>query len=468
MNIAIGHIRDDGGTQSRARLDGDTIRDYAEAMLAGTEFPPVTLYYDGKDYWLADGFHRLDAARRAGVDSLGADVRQGTRRDAVLFSVGANSGHGLRRTNADKRRAVETLLSDEEWRNWSDHEIARKCAVGHDLVRKLRSELSLAFNASERTYTTKHGTQATMKTSNIGAKPDVIPSLPDDAPLFVQDSVDNGEMSKRDGQELADALRDAPTEVIDVIARYGVVTPGLVPKLIYAFNHRLDTWSTITSTGTIDGERSITDVSPTEFDGYLERAAYEHRKRAVEERRQRLIDEAKEATLDPQAKYRIIYADPPWQYDNSMPDYFGEQADHYPTMPIADILALPVADMVEDNAVLFLWATAPNIQQGLDVVKAWGFRYVAQFIWDKEHHVMGHYNSVRHELLLIAVRGSCQPDHIKLMDSVYTERATEHSRKPDYFRQVIDTLYPYGKRIELFARRAADGWEVFGNELASA
>ena len=81
-------------------------------------------------------------------------------------------------------------------------------------------------------------------------------------------------------------------------------------------------------------------------------------------------------------------------------------------------------------------------------------------------HNMGHYNSVRHEFLLVAARGSCQPDVMKLFDSVITiERNGQHSQKPTYFREIIDTLYPYGPRIELFAREKTEGWEFYGNEV---
>ena len=97
-------------------------------------------------------------------------MRTGTLRDAVLFSVGANAAHGLRRTNADKRRAVETLLADAEWSAWSDREIARRCCVHHDMVAVARKSLadSASEKPAERTYTTKHGTPATMNTANIG------------------------------------------------------------------------------------------------------------------------------------------------------------------------------------------------------------------------------------------------------------------------------------------------------------
>ena len=112
-----------------------------------------------------------------------------------------------------------------------------------------------------------------------------------------------------------------------------------------------------------------------------------------------------------------------------------------------------------------MWATCPLLEDALELCKAWGFKYKAQFIWDKIKHNMGHYNSVRHELLLICTKGSCTPDNVKLFDSVQSIERTEHSRKPEEFRQIIDTLYVHGSKIELFARgKAVDNWEVWGNE----
>ena len=101
----------------------------------------------------------------------------------------------------------------------------------------------------------------------------------------------------------------------------------------------------------------------------------------------------------------------------------------------------------------------------MDLAKAWGFTYKAAFIWDKVKHNMGHYNSVRHELLLICTKGSCTPQHVKLFDSVQTIERTKHSEKPEAFREIIDTLYPHGPRIELFARKSVKGWAAFGNQV---
>lgn len=161
-------------------------------------------------------------------------------------------------------------------------------------------------------------------------------------------------------------------------------------------------------------------------------------------------------------KYRVIYADPPWSYgDKQNIEGLGGAVKHYPTMPLVDICALPVP--AADNAVLFMWVTSPLLEDSFKVINAWGFKYKSSFVWDKVAHNMGHYNSVRHEFLLIATKGSCTPDEKRLFDSVVSIERTEHSRKPKEFREMIDVLYPVGERLEMFAREAPKGWDVWGN-----
>jgi len=166
----------------------------------------------------------------------------------------------------------------------------------------------------------------------------------------------------------------------------------------------------------------------------------------------------------PTGRYRIIYADPPWSYGNTQPDYHTEQRDHYPVMPLSDICAIPVREWSEDDSVLFLWVTSPILEEAFQVIRSWGFKYKASFVWDKMLHNMGHYNSVRHEFLLICVRGSCQPDVRKLFDSVQSIERLGHSQKPDEFYGIIETLYTHGERLEMFARRPRDGWKGYGNQ----
>jgi hypothetical protein len=186
--LKVADIRIDGGTQSRAEFDDAVMVEYADAITAGAKMPPVTVFFDGSDYWLADGFHRLLAHLHIGALDIEATVISGSRRDAILFSVGANASHGMRRTNEDKHRAVGVLLADPEWAAWSDREIARRCSVSHPLVSSIRASLEelpvsqdeiepvlteriTSEQDAERVYTTKHGTEAVMKTVNIGRSP---------------------------------------------------------------------------------------------------------------------------------------------------------------------------------------------------------------------------------------------------------------------------------------------------------
>jgi ParB-like chromosome segregation protein Spo0J len=142
------------------------VGEYADSIESGVVLPPVIVFFDGVNNWLADGFHRYWALAKLGRPSIEAEIKHGTQRDAVLFSVGANSAHGQRRTNEDKRRAVMTLLNDEEWGKWSDVEVAKRCAVSHTTVQRIRSGLSPAQSASEpRTYKTKHGTRVNVEWS---------------------------------------------------------------------------------------------------------------------------------------------------------------------------------------------------------------------------------------------------------------------------------------------------------------
>ncbi|UJB72794.1 ParB N-terminal domain-containing protein (plasmid) [Acaryochloris sp. 'Moss Beach'] len=170
QSIAISKIRMDGGTQPRAQLFSEVVDEYYENMQQGATFPPVIIYFDGEEYWLADGFHRVRAKEATGAKEITAEVFLGTQRDAVLYAVGANAAHGLRRTNADKRRAVERLLRDHEWKRWSDNEIARQAFVSQPFVSKLRAEIYSNSSDSDFAIRTvnRSGKTFPVNTTNIG------------------------------------------------------------------------------------------------------------------------------------------------------------------------------------------------------------------------------------------------------------------------------------------------------------
>lgn len=172
MKLKLKDIRLDGGTQPRQFINQDVVNEYAEEMIESDNFPPMVVFNDGANLWLADGFHRFHANKKAGFLEVNCDVRNGTLREAILFSVGANAVHGLRRTNDDKRKAVLILLNDIEWSEWSDNEIARQCAVSAMTVGRIRK--SMGLEKAEKKYTNKHGKETTMKTENIKPSEPVI------------------------------------------------------------------------------------------------------------------------------------------------------------------------------------------------------------------------------------------------------------------------------------------------------
>jgi len=211
--------------------------------------------------------------------------------------------------------------------------------------------------------------------------------------------------------------------------------------------------------------RRVASMDPESQKIILDKVFTGEAKGVVDARRLLRKEEVK-AAPPLEGKYRVIYADPPWKYGDERDGSTTGATDHYPTMSIAELCDLPILDITEDSAVLFLWTTSPLLEDSFKVINAWGFKYKSSFVWDKVKHNMGHYNSVRHEFLLICTRGSCTPDVVKLFDSVQSIERTEHSKKPEEFRAIIDTLYTHGNKIELFARQPADGWEVWGNAPA--
>lgn len=149
ISLPVRSIRLDQGIQQRAKiLDNGTVIDYAEAMKAKNVFPPVTVFHDGADYWLADGYHRIEAADEAGLEAIPAEIRKGTRRDAILFACGANKDHGLRRTRADVRRAITTLVMDAEWGSLAHRAIADKVGCSDKTVAAVRDGLSRCGNSA--------------------------------------------------------------------------------------------------------------------------------------------------------------------------------------------------------------------------------------------------------------------------------------------------------------------------------
>jgi hypothetical protein len=232
-NVPAVAIRIDGGTQSRTKINIDAVEDYAAKMADGVEFPPVVVFFDGKDHWLADGFHRYHALRKIQKASVRCQVQNGTVRDAILYSFGANGMHGLPMTNEDKWHIVTEMVGDFEWSEWSDREISRRCHVSHIFVAKVRSSVGKADEVIEkaqessseevgRKYVDKHGNVSTMKPASKKKEavkeeePPVEPSVPAAEADKLQETI---EFLIKENEALTDKLAAGSSDDPEFTAR---------------------------------------------------------------------------------------------------------------------------------------------------------------------------------------------------------------------------------------------------------
>lgn len=178
--LKLSEIRIDGGTQARANLDQPTVTEYSEHMKEGAKFPAPIVFFDGSEYWMADGFHRYFAHKSNGSLEISCDIKEGTQRDARFYAMGANGGRGLKWRSQDIKKIIATILQDEEWGKMSASAIAKHVGVSVMTVSRVRhaiqeNQQEVEPNEDDEpeeevTYTNKHGTKSKMKTSKLGKK----------------------------------------------------------------------------------------------------------------------------------------------------------------------------------------------------------------------------------------------------------------------------------------------------------
>jgi len=203
------------------------------------------------------------------------------------------------------------------------------------------------------------------------------------------------------------------------------------------------------------------------------RAAQDIRARKAEIRRAERIERLaatcnQSAPFPSDRRYAVLYADPPWHFEVYNEESGIERAagNHYPTMSLEDICALPVLSLATPAAALFMWTTVPHLRESFQVLDAWGFEYKTNIVWVKDKIGLGYFVRNQHELLLIATRGDMPtPLSANRPSSVITAPRREHSRKPDEAYALIERMYPELPRIELFARQTRPGWARWGNEV---
>ena len=288
------------------------------------------------------------------------------------------------------------------------------------------------------------------------------------APAPLKKKLLDGELSPKAALDLTEALVDAPEAVRDIVLEHPPAEAAVIPVLTRLYEQKRETFDVIATTGALDGEIPLEKVTERDMEHHLEQAVQEHKMRAVEAKREERRQRAQNL---PEGVFNVIYADPAWEYNNT--GVHGAANDHYDTMDAEAIYGLleRIQLQIDDNAILFLWVTNPLLIEGLECIRRWGFNYKSNAVWVKTDLVKpgsGWYLRGRHELLLMATRGSFTPidGHISPpIGSVIVAPLQEHSRKPDDVYTIIERLYPNCNYIELFARRSRPGWSSWGNEV---
>jgi len=174
-------------------------------------------------------------------------------------------------------------------------------------------------------------------------------------------------------------------------------------------------------------------------------------------------------------KYEIIYADPAWQYKTKeslakTSILNGELNTHYGTMTIAELGGLPLGSISDKNSMLFMWVVSPMLDDGIELMKKWGFKYsTIAFIWHKQRANPGHYTMSECEICLVGRRGKIPtPRGARNVRQFLSEMRGKHSAKPIEIRKRIELMFPTQTKLEMFARQSAVGWDAWGNEVENS
>lgn len=404
---------------------------------------------------IVDGHNRYRICQQHGIPFAVTEKTFASREDAIIWIV--NNQLGRRNLTDYERgrlalRGKDALAAKARERKLAALKQGDEMPVGANLPPrdeggKVREELAAAVGISD-------GSMAAIARVEASA-PDVI-----------KDKARRGELSIHRADVLTKTLKDAPEDVKEAVARFEVDDLETIRLFIEGSRSKADWWADIRNSGYVQVSDEDEAVAWSEGVLALRKAIALKAKQAARIANEARIESAHESARRQAVEdvYSVIYADPPWEYENS--GIGAAAAKQYLTMPTSQICELLTSQDVKvtDNAVLFLWATNPLLPDALRVIEAWGFIYKTNMVWIKGRGTGGFYVNGGHELLLIATRGSMRPGVIP--SSVISHPAAAHSQKPTDMYELIESMYPDQRYIEFFARRQPPRrlWTFWGNE----
>lgn len=422
--IEIDKIRLDGGTQMREAIDAVTVATYAGVIEDGGAFPPVVVFYDGADYWLADGFHRLAAHKEAGEQKIAADVRSGTRIDAVAYAMRANHDNGLPRKEGDYRRAYQAGVREGMFEPHDAAKVAEMVRCSMRWARYLTKEARDAQKEQRNERIVELHEQG-LTQREIAREVGVD-----------QRTISRRLEAKRNTSEMPQNLEPQPSP-----------EPTIEAALEATKEMELEQARAVLA----EQEQAERERKKAE-----RQAAIEAQRKAIEEAPS-LNEQTENAGL-----FDVIVLDPPWAYGREYDPQGSRVANPYPEMSQAELLE--IIPPAKDNAVIFLWTTHQFIFDAKDLLDKWGFTYKATLVWNKEKIGMGRWLRMQCEFCLVGIKGKPFWENTTWRDIIHEPRR-EHSRKPEAFYEMVEAITA-GRKLEYFARSKRAGWEVLGNDTS--
>ena len=394
-------------------MEGQPFLELVEDIRANGLREPIVLHPDGR---IVDGRNRFRSCKQAGVEPRFDTWNDKGSLVAFIISQNLHRRHLTESQRAMVAARIKPMFEEE----------ARK-----------RQEASRV----------KPGQQVGKVVANLPPPKQQVGKARDQAAATVN-------VSPRSVESASKVLRDGASELVDKVDT-GKVSVSTAAALAEA---------------SLEKQQEIVARGPKE----ILAEAKKINKEKAEQRRQERMKKLEQvstgnAPLDGGiGRFPVLYADPPWRYDYSSSSN-REIENQYPTMPLEDIRALPVPSVTTDDCILFLWTPSPKLEEAIQVLKAWGFSYRTCAIWDKQKIGMGYYFRQQHELLLVATKGAIPtPLPENRPASVVPVKREGHSEKPDEFYEIIELMYPDLPKLELFARKAREGWTVWGNQAKAA
>lgn len=391
------------------QLDHDNVARIASSMRQVGLINPITLRpQKGTGYWLIAGLHRLEAAKQLGWESIPAIIVDTSDTEARLAEIDENLMRGELSAAERAIHIDKRKLLYEKMHPETQHGKAPGSPSGGKVAK-------LATLGTERF------TADTAQKTGVSERK-------------IQRDASRGEKIKNIAKVVGTSLDKG--EELDALAK--------LPK---AKQDELINRAA-------DGEK----VSAKPAVKQLARA----------EKEQELAEKTITASLAAEKRlFGVIYADPPWRFETFSENGMDRSADnHYPTMTTIDIVNLKVP--AADDCVLYLWATAPMLQEALDVMQAWGFSYKSQLVWVKDRVGTGYWFRNQHEILLVGVRGNIPaPAQGSQSSSVLNAPLGVHSAKPVEVAEMIEKFFPSTPKLELFCRSPREGWTALGNEAGA-